>query len=182
MNRHKPHIHSFPPLAAPNATRLILGSMPGRASLLAKQYYAHPRNAFWPIMGELFGADPDLPYARRVRLLTRARVAVWDVLASCTRGSSLDSDIDEDSIVPNDFASFFRAHPRIERVYFNGGKAEASFRRYVLRRLAATTLYFERLPSTSPANASWSHARKLRAWRIVVPPARTSVVKGALGT
>jgi len=165
--RHKPHIHSFAPIAAPDATLLILGSMPGKASLLANQYYAHPRNAFWPIMGELFGADPAMPYARRVRVLEHAGVAVWDVLASCTRGSSLDSDIDENSIVPNDFASFFRAHPRIERVFFNGAKAEASFRRHVPGSLVATTLRFECLPSTSPANASWSHARKLRAWRIV---------------
>ena len=125
MNRHPSPIRSFAPIAAPGATVLILGSMPGRASLLAGQYYAHPRNAFWPIMGELFGAGPELPYARRVRVLARAGVAVWDVLASCTRGGSLDSDIDPGSIVANDFASFFRAHPRIERVYFNGAMAEA---------------------------------------------------------
>jgi len=167
MMRRKPHIRSFPPIGAPDAALLILGSMPGRASLLANQYYAHPRNAFWPIMGELFGAGPDIPYARRVRVLKHAGIAVWDVLASCTRGSSLDADIDEESIVPNDFASFFRAHPRVQRVFFNGAKAEASFRRYVLRGLAATTLHLERLPSTSPANASWSQARKLRAWRVL---------------
>ncbi|OGA17744.1 MAG: DNA-deoxyinosine glycosylase [Betaproteobacteria bacterium RIFCSPLOWO2_02_FULL_63_19] len=165
MSRPKVHVHSFAPLAAPNATLVILGSMPGRASLLANQYYAHPRNAFWPIMGALFGAGADIPYARRVRMLKHAGVAVWDVLASCTRGSSLDSDIDEESIVPNDFASFFRSHPRIRRVFFNGTKAEASFRRYVVDGLGETTLRFERLPSTSPANASWSQARKVKAWR-----------------
>ena len=170
MTRHKPHIHSFPPIAAPEARLLILGSMPGKASLLANQYYAHPRNAFWPIIGELFGAGPKMPYARRVRILKLARVAVWDVLASCTRGSSLDSDIDEASIIPNDFVSFFRAHPHIERVFFNGAKAEASFRRHVLPRIEATRLRFARLPSSSPANASWSHARKLRAWRIIAAP------------
>lgn len=164
---HKPYIHGFPPIAAPNATLLILGSMPGKASLLANQYYAHPRNTFWPIMGELFGAGPDMPYGQRVRVLKHAGIAVWDVLASCTRGSSLDSDIDEDSIVPNDFASFFRTHPRIERVFFNGAKAEASFRRHVLPGLVVTALRFDRLPSTSPANASLSHARKFRAWRAV---------------
>lgn len=167
VTRHKVHIRSFPAIAAPNAKVLILGSMPGKASLQANQYYAHPRNAFWPIMGKLFGAGPQAPYAQRVRVLKRAGVAVWDVLASCTRGSSLDSDIDEDSIVTNDFAAFFGAHPRIERVYFNGTKAETSFRRHVLPRLAANRLRFERLPSTSPANASWSPERKLRAWRIV---------------
>ena len=167
MIRPKPHIHSFAPIAAPGATLLILGSMPGRASLVASQYYAHPRNAFWPIMGELFGAGPDLPYARRVSVLRNAGVALWDVLASCTRGTSLDSDIDEASIAANDFASFLRTHRRIERVFFNGTKAEASFRRHVLPALAAPTLRFERLPSTSPANASWPYARKLRAWRAV---------------
>ena len=167
MIRHKPYVHSFPPIAAPDATLLILGSMPGRASLLANQYYAHPRNAFWPIMGQLFGAGPDLPYMRRVRALKAAGVALWDVLASCTRLSSLDSDIDEDSIVPNDFVSFLGAHPRIRLVFFNGAKAEASFRRHVLHGLDVRTLHFERLPSTSPANASWSPARKLKAWRVV---------------
>jgi len=166
------YIHSFAPIAAPDATLLILGSMPGKASLLANQYYAHPRNAFWPIMGALFGAGADLPYAKRVRALKQAGVAVWDVLASCTRGSSLDSDIDEASIVPNDFVSLFNACPGIRRVYFNGTKAEVSFRRYVLPVLGETALIFERLPSTSPANASWSQARKLNAWRRVLISSR----------
>ena len=165
--RHKTTLYSFPPIAAPNATRLILGSMPGMASLRANEYYAHPRNSFWPIMGELFGAGPDLRYARRVRVLWTAGIAVWDVLASCTRASSLDADIDEESMVANDFAGFFRTHRRIERVFFNGTKAEQSFRRQVLRTLGSTALRLERLPSTSPANAAWSRARTLRAWAIV---------------
>lgn len=179
MARHKPYINSFPPIARPDAALLILGSMPGKASLLANQYYAHPRNSFWPIMGALFGADPEASYAMRVRVLQQAGVAVWDVLASCRRAGSLDSDIDEESIVPNDFARFFRTHPRIERVYFNGAKAELSFRRHVLPGLAATgrpllrLVRMVRLPSTSPANASWSPARKLRAWRILDANDRT---------
>ena len=167
MSRRKPSLRGFPPIAAPGATRLILGSMPGRASLAANRYYAHPRNAFWLIMGELFGAGPDLPYARRVRALQRAGIAVWDVLAGCAREGSLDADIDERSIVANDFDSFFRSHRRIERVFFNGGAAEALFRRHVLRTLQLNSVRLERLPSTSPANASWSIERKLRAWRVV---------------
>src|SRR3990170_8767558 len=150
MMRRKPHIRSFPPIGAPDAALLILGSMPGRASLLANQYYAHPRNAFWPIMGELFGAGPEMPYARRVRVLKHAGIAVWDVLASCTRGGSLDSDIDEESIVPNDFAWFFGAHPRVQTVFFNGAKAEASFRRYVLQGLPAATPPPRRRPPPPP--------------------------------
>lgn len=167
MIGHKAQVCSFAPIAARDATVLILGSMPGKASLLANRYYAHPRNAFWPIMGELFGAGPEVSYAQRVRILKRAGVAVWDVLASCARAGSLDSDIDEDTIVPNDFVSFFRTHRRIGRVYFNGAKAEASFHRHVLPVLGPMRLGMTRLPSTSPANASWSHARKLQAWRSV---------------
>jgi len=176
---HRPPIHSFAPIVSRNASLLILGSMPGKASLAAGQYYAHPRNAFWPIMGALFGAGPELSYARRVRVLQLAGIAVWDVLASCTREGSLDSDIDEDSIVAHDLASFLREHPRITRVFFNGAKAETAFRRHVLRDLAQPAPRFERLPSTSPANASWSAARKLRAWRAIArrPPDRARAAR-----
>jgi hypoxanthine-DNA glycosylase len=100
-------------------------------------------------------------------------LAVWDVLASCTRESSLDSDIDEASIVPNDFAGFFREHPGIRRVFFNGAKAEQSFRRHVLPALgsapdAAPERTYTRLPSTSPAHAAMSFERKLEAWRVLL--------------
>ncbi|MFM9980077.1 MAG: DNA-deoxyinosine glycosylase, partial [Burkholderiales bacterium] len=106
--------------------------MPGAASLAADQYYAHPRNHFWPIMGRLFGAGPELPYAKRVRRLKSCGIAVWDVLESCVRPGSLDADIEEGSIAVNDFAGFFDAHPRIGAVFFNGAKAESAYRRHVL--------------------------------------------------
>ncbi len=139
--------------------------MPGEASLQAGQYYAHPRNHFWPILGALFGFDPAMPYARRMRALGEARVAVWDVLQSCERPGSLDSRIVRDSIEPNDFAALFARCRGIRRVCFNGAMAEESFRRHVLPTLDARALEFVRLPSTSPANASVSYARKLDAWR-----------------
>jgi TDG/mug DNA glycosylase family protein len=166
-------IECFPPIASPDARILILGSMPGVASLTAGEYYAHPRNAFWPIMGELIGAGPELAYAARVRRLTARRIAVWDVLQSCVRGGSLDSSIDEDSIVPNDFAAFFAKHRKIARVYFNGGTAERVFRRYVLADLGerAAGIAIARLPSTSPAHAGRSFQQKLHAWRVALAPA-----------
>ena len=159
-------VRSFPPLEDRHARVLVLGSMPGAASLAAGQYYAHPRNHFWPIMGRLFGAGPDLPYAKRVRRLKSCGIAVWDVLESCVRPGSLDADIEESSIAVNDFARFFDAHPGISAVFFNGAKAESAYRRHVLKGLPppACRLPVHRLPSTSPAHAALSLEGKLAAW------------------
>jgi hypoxanthine-DNA glycosylase len=140
--------------------------MPGVASLAAGAYYAHPRNQFWRIVGELYGFDPAMPYRFRAQALRLAGVALWDVLASCARPGSLDADIDEGSIVVNRFAGFLAVHPHIWRVCFNGRKAEAAWRRYVLREIPlAQGLSYVLLPSTSPAYAGMSYPRKLRAWR-----------------
>ncbi|MEZ0237185.1 MAG: DNA-deoxyinosine glycosylase [Methylophilaceae bacterium] len=157
---------SFPPVAAPDARLLILGSMPGKASLAANQYYAHPRNLFWPIMGELFGAGLELPYGKRLEVLQMEGVALWDVLKECFRESALDSDIVEASIITNDFASFFARHTQIRYVFFNGAKAEQAFRRYALPTLAhLPPIELIRLPSTSPANAAIPLTVRLAQWR-----------------
>jgi hypoxanthine-DNA glycosylase len=160
-------IAGFAPLAQASARVLILGSMPGKASLAAGQYYAHPRNAFWPILGELAGACPNLAYAERCQILTAKGIAVWDVLKSCRRPSSLDADIDKSSIIANDFAAFFANHPQLQQVYFNGATAEQSFRRHVGMALDLSHLRFQRLPSTSPAHAAMSYPQKLEVWRII---------------
>lgn len=163
-------VHSFTPIAAPDATRLILGSMPGKRSLAERQYYAHPQNSFWKILAHLLEFDPTLPYAARCAALTTGRVALWDVLAACTRTSSLDSDIVESSIVANDFAAFLARHRQIRAIYFNGAKAETSFARHVLPSLPSSlqTIARRRLPSTSPAHAAMRFEAKLDAWRCVV--------------
>ncbi|MFN4023856.1 MAG: DNA-deoxyinosine glycosylase [Hyphomonas sp.] len=155
-------VRSFAPVARPDAELLILGSMPGIASLEAGQYYAHPRNAFWPVMGALFGAGPDLPYTERVAILAARRVAVWDVLKLCLREGSLDAAIRDE--VPNDFAAFFAAHPRIRRIGLNGGKAAAGFRKYAAAHMPAGAEAIV-LPSTSPALAALSLSQKCEAWR-----------------
>ena len=161
-------VHSFPPIADAQARVLILGSMPGKLSLQAQQYYAHPSNAFWPILGDLVGAHADLSYQARTQVLKANSIALWDVLKSCTREGSLDSDIDDASIIANDFASFHRAHPDIAYVFFNGAKAEACYRKHVLpSHSMAAQLHYQRLPSTSPAHASLTRAQKLKAWEIV---------------
>ncbi|MEG3789205.1 DNA-deoxyinosine glycosylase [Lysobacter sp. CCNWLW3] len=156
-------LRSFAPVAAADARVLVLGSMPGEASLAEARYYAHPHNRFWPIMGELVGAAPALPYEQRLQRLLDAGIALWDVLASCERVGSLDTAIRAPQA--NDFAGFFAAHPRVATVLFNGAQAETSFRRLVLPGLAAPLPALRRLPSTSPANASHRPEAKLTAWR-----------------
>jgi double-stranded uracil-DNA glycosylase len=160
-------VRSFAPIAAPDAKILILGSMPGTASLEAGQYYAHPRNAFWPIMGALFGVGPNLPYTERVARLKTRGVAVWDVLQACEREGSLDSNIRSEA--PNDFAAFFAAHPDLRTVALNGGKAAASFRKHAARHLPERTA-LHTLPSTSPAHAARSFAAKCEIWRAALRP------------
>src|SRR5215207_11463954 len=125
-------VHSFAPIAEENAEVLVLGSMPGRASLAAGQYYAHPQNAFWRIVCALLELEPAFSYPRRIEALKSARIALWDVLHSCTREGSLDAMIELDTQIANDFRKFFRTHKRIKRVFFNGAKAEACFQRHVL--------------------------------------------------
>jgi hypoxanthine-DNA glycosylase len=160
-------VRSFAPIANARARVLILGSMPGGASLAAGEYYAHPQNLFWRILGEMTGADPALSYASRTRALKSWGIALWDVLASCAREGSLDSAIDDATIVPNDFAAFYRGHKRIAQVFFNGAKAEACYRKYVLPRLADEPglRRYARLPSTSPAHASMTRTHKEDSWK-----------------
>ena len=143
-------------------TRLvILGSFPGAASLAAQQYYAHPRNAFWRLLSALWGEDlVALDYARRIDALQRNRLGLWDVYARCEREGSLDSAIR--LAEPNDLNELFRRAPGLRAVAHNGGES-ARFRRAVQQ----LGLEVHALPSTSPANASWSFERKLAAWRAV---------------
>jgi double-stranded uracil-DNA glycosylase len=157
-------ITSFAPIANPSAQILILGSMPGVLSLKANQYYAHPRNAFWRIMAAIYDFDANLPYPAKTEALKTSGIALWDVLHSCVRQGSLDSAIETGSRIANDFAAFFKQHPNISLVAFNGAEAEHSFNKYVLNNISTTNIDFVRLPSTSPAHAV-SLESKLEIWR-----------------
>jgi TDG/mug DNA glycosylase family protein len=159
----------LPPISGSSARVLILGSLPGEESLRRQQYYAHPRNAFWPIMGELFGAAPRLPYADRVEALVANGVAVWDVCAAAHRSGSLDSAIDLDSVEANDFQSFFARHTSIRLVCFNGTKASALYGTRVMPALSADlkSIRYQVLPSTSPAHASVPYGTKRSTWEFV---------------
>jgi double-stranded uracil-DNA glycosylase len=162
-------IQGLPPIADRYARVLILGSMPGEASLAAGEYYAFRPNQFWRIAGEICGFTPDAPYAQRKTALKKARIALWDVLESCVRPGSLDSAIRADSMRVNDFAAFLAAHRDIRRVCFNGRKAESAWRRHVAPTLPKTRrLKYRLLPSTSPAHAGMGYLAKLRVWRSAI--------------
>jgi hypoxanthine-DNA glycosylase len=161
---------SFAPVARPDARVLILGTLPGAESLRRRQYYAKSQNAFWKILGELAGAAPLMPYEQRLEALRDAGLALWDVCASAHREGSLDSNIRD--MRPNDFASFFGAHPQIGLICFNGQTAAKLFERFVAPELPelARGIARKTLPSTSPAHAGMRFEQKLALWREALTP------------
>lgn len=161
-------VDSFPPQIADGCRVLILGTAPSVRSLAMQQSYAHAQNLFWPLMGEMFDAGPELEYAERIRRLHRHGIGIWDVLASCERSGSLDSAIVRASEIANDIPGLLAEQPSIAAIGLNGGHAQRSFRRLVLPDIPAErreTLVLLDLPSTSPANASISRPRKREQWR-----------------
>ncbi len=152
-------LHSLPPVLSAHTRLLVLGSFPGVASLQAQQYYAHPRNQFWPLLSALWGVDlVGLPYAQRVAEASARGLGLWDVYASCRRSGSLDSAIREP--VFNDLASLTQRAPALRAIAHNGGESARA-----MRHTQALGVAVIRLPSTSPAHASWCFERKLAAWR-----------------
>lgn len=163
------HVQSFPPVSDRSAAVLVLGSMPGRRSLDQGQYYAHPRNLFWPFIEAIFGVPKTAAYGKRCDALKTQGIALWDTLKACSRSGSLDADIERSTMVANDFAGFLSDHPNIELIVFNGATAEKVFMKLVAptvqKHLCTTRLV--RLPSTSPANASIPFGTKLAAWQVI---------------
>lgn len=154
-------LQGLAPVIAPATRLVVLGSFPSEASLTLQQYYAHPRNQFWPILGALWGIELHrLPYAERIDVVRERGLGIWDVYARCRREGSLDSAIEDAE--PNDLAGLKQRAPQLVAVAHNGGESARSMR--VTRQLGIAV---HRLPSTSPANASWSFERKLAAWREV---------------
>ena len=165
------NVESFPPQIAEGCRILILGTAPSVRSLAMQQSYAHAQNLFWPLMGEMFDAGPELDYAERIRRLHRRGIGIWDVLASCERSGSLDSAIVRASEVPNDIARLLDDQPSIAAIALNGGHAQRAFRRLIVPMIDETrraSLVLLDLPSTSPANASISRKTKTTLWRRLI--------------
>ncbi len=159
-------VQSFAPILGRHPRILILGSMPGIASLEAVQYYAHPRNVFWPIMADLFSIDAETDYARRIAQISEAPVILWDTLKRCDRPGSLDASIKRDTVEANDIPGLLGEFPGIRAVACNGATSANYFRRLVLPQIAAEIeIELLPMPSTSPANAGMTFAQKLSAWR-----------------
>ncbi len=159
-------LESFDPVIDGNCRVLILGSMPGAASLQQQQYYAHPRNAFWLIMQELLGIQRGGKYSERCQMLNACGVGVWDVLKECRRPGSLDSNIEEKSQQPNELTSLFLEYRGIRAVFFNGAAAERLYRKHVISSVEKFRgdMFYQRLPSTSPAFAAMSFEEKRDRW------------------
>lgn len=160
-------LQGLAPVIREDCRVLVLGSMPGAASLSQQQYYAHPRNRFWPLMAELCGFDAALPYGDRLLALQAARVGLWDVIGACEREGSLDAAIIPGSEVANPIHEYVCRLPALRAVALNGGKAAQAFERHVRPQLPLETrerLMLLRLPSTSPANALFNAARLRQAW------------------
>lgn len=159
MASHLPLLAGFAPVIDVRITTLILGSFPSAASLAAGQYYAHPRNQFWPILGNVLD-EPlvALPYEERLARLLAHRIGLWDVLGACRREGSLDAAIE--SAQANDFAPLLRQAPQLARVVFNGQAAGRFAPRFVQRGFEVAVL-----PSTSPAHAGRSVDQKSVLWQ-----------------
>ncbi len=163
-----PRLCGLPPIVSSNTRLLVLGSFPGAASLAQRQYYAHPQNKFWPILQAIWPSSPcpscASSYEMRSKWLLDRGLGVWDVYASCERKGSLDTAIRHAQV--NDFASLLQRCPQLRAIAHNGGES------YKHAKYTATLgLPVYPLPSSSPANASWSFERKLAAWRDVVAAA-----------
>ena len=160
----------FPAQTTPETKLLILGSMPGVASLKANNYYAHPRNAFWPIMAKLYGINIDCNIENRIESLNHQGVGLWDVVKQCARAGSLDSNIDQQSVIPNDFSALSRHLPLLNTIAFNGKTAAALFTKHLIKSKGVNVDKYKlvTLPSSSPANASLSINDKYLLWQEIL--------------
>ena len=149
----------LPPISNKDSKVLILGTMPGEKSLLAGEYYYHPRNCFWKLISTIFGKEVPSNYQEKKSLLLNSKISIWDVCEVCERQGSLDNEIKEES--PNNLEEFLRNHPQIKTIIFNGGKSAKLFDKYFDR---SNRYKYYTMPSTSPANAGLSWEFKLKDW------------------
>ena len=153
---------SFLPAINNGCKILILGSMPGVKSLERQEYYAHPQNRFWKVMGKLC-KEPGLAgfsYEGKLKSLLDKGFALWDVIKFCKRDGSLDSDITDE--IPNDIRALLQEYKGIRVIFLNGNKAYSSFKKHFPDLLNKYRCV--KLPSTSPANARYRLEDLTKEW------------------
>ncbi|SEO84562.1 DNA-deoxyinosine glycosylase [Paenibacillus sp. OV219] len=162
-------VHSFPPIMNDGATVLILGSMPGEASIAMNEYYGNPRNHMWRVLYGLFGREPDEGYEDRLAFAASHGIAMWDVIASCEREGSLDANIRAE--VPNDLPGLAKMHPSLRCLAFNGTKSHDTFKKYFRDDPIFDGMARLKLPSTSPIPTKHMRntADRIEAWRVILP-------------
>ncbi len=156
-------IFSFPPIADKNSKILILGSIPGAKSLELKQYYAHPQNIFWKIIFEIFNEEFTTNYTERIAMLKKHNIALWDVIDSCERKGSLDSDIRNEEV--NQISKLLEEYPNIQAIFCNGQKSFKNLQKLLGKDFRVPVFA---LPSTSPAHASLKYEEKVLSWRKIL--------------
>lgn len=161
-----PLSYGLPAVWQADAQILILGSLPGVASLQAAQYYAHPRNQFWPLLQQLFGIDASQSYDDRIAALQQQRLALWDLIGAAERPGSLDSAINTASMQLNDFSTLLQDLPALKAIWLNGGTAAKAWQKRVKAGLnLPVTVQVFTLPSSSPAHAALRFTDKLQHWQ-----------------
>ena len=156
-------ISSFPPIANKDSKILILGSIPGIRSLEMQQYYAHPQNKFWKIICEIFNEDFTTDYAERIKILEKHHIALWDVIDTCERKGSLDSEIRNEEA--NKIEELLQNFPNIKAIFCNGQKSHKNLQKILGKKFRMPIIV---LPSTSPAYAGLSYFDKLKSWYIIL--------------
>lgn len=150
---------SFNPIIPTQPQILILGSLPGDLSIAVNQYYGHPRNRFWKVLFDIYNVEHQIDYSARINFALMHQIAIWDVAHSAFRKGSMDVDIKD--VVPNAIDDLLDNYPSIQKVIFNGKKAEQLFKQFFEQR---NSIQYFSLPSTSPANASYSYEKLYSIW------------------
>ena len=156
-------ISSFPPIINKDSEILILGSIPGIRSLEMQQYYAHPQNKFWKIICEIFNEEFTTNYQQRIKILEKHHIALWDVIDTCERKGSLDSEIRNEEA--NKIEELLRNFPNIKAIFCNGQKSHKNLQKILGKKFRLPIIV---LPSTSPAYAGLSYFDKLKLWYIIL--------------
>ena len=156
-------ISSFPPIINNESKILILGSIPGQKSLEKQEYYAHPQNKFWRIIFELFNEIFTTDYTKKIQILEKHHIALWDVIDTCERKGSLDSEIRNEEA--NKIEELLHNYPNIKAIFCNGQKSYKNLQKILSKDFHLPIIA---LPSTSPAHASLRYEEKLKSWKMVL--------------